>query len=191
MGCWGKHCRQVLKCWLDDRKTYNIKDFYMSQFIYRYNSSHWLPRFILPTQENGTKIWWSVCSLEIEIITLFTTQLLTASHASIHSLYTSMGSDKKFIVAWKSSKQIVHWILAAFLDLSIFTSQLFSWLQKGHVNRMSSASMFLFFGGGFLFDFLRPIFWQVYNALKIEVIIENKFALLWGEAQLCLPYVCL
>ena len=22
-------------------------------------------------------------------------------------------------------------------------------------------------------------------------IIRNKFALLWGEAQLCLPYVCL
>ena len=22
-------------------------------------------------------------------------------------------------------------------------------------------------------------------------IVKNKFALLWGEAQLCLPYVCI
>ena len=38
------------------------------------------------------------------------------------------------------------------------------------------------------------------NAMKIQNIINygenieynlDKFALLWGEAQLCLPYVCL
>ena len=27
---------------------------------------------------------------------------------------------------------------------------------------------------------------EIYN-----ISIKNKFALLWGEAQLCLPYVCL
>merc|ERR1719500_690397 len=71
-------------------------------------------------------------------------QLLTASQASIHSLYTSTGSDRKLIVAWKSSRQTVHWILAACLLLSIFTSQDFSWLQNGQVNWVSNASMFFF-----------------------------------------------
>lgn len=39
----------------------------------------------------------------------------------------------------------------------IRTSQLFSWLQKGQLNCVSKGSIALLFGGGFLFDFLRPI----------------------------------
>ena len=37
------------------------------------------------------------------------------------------------------------------------TSQAFSWLQKGQVNWVSSASMFFFLASGFLEDFRRPI----------------------------------
>lgn len=39
----------------------------------------------------------------------------------------------------------------------IFTSQDFSWLQKGQVNWVSRVPVIFFFGGGFRFDFLRPI----------------------------------
>ena len=31
----------------------------------------------------------------------------------------------------------------------------------------------------------------VVGAEHFRKYIKNKFALLWGEAQLCLPYVCL
>lgn len=40
---------------------------------------------------------------------------------------------------------------------SIFTSQDFSWLQKGQVNWVSRVPVIFFFGGGFRLDFLRPI----------------------------------
>ena len=33
--------------------------------------------------------------------------------------------------------------------------------------------------------------WLALGSNKTLTIIVNKFALLWGEAQLCLPYVCL
>lgn len=39
----------------------------------------------------------------------------------------------------------------------IFTSQDFSWLQKGQVNWVSRVPVIFFFGGGFRFDFLRPM----------------------------------
>ena len=32
---------------------------------------------------------------------------------------------------------------------------------------------------------------KVFTTLLQLLIITNKFSLLWGEAQLCLPYVCL
>ena len=31
---------------------------------------------------------------------------------------------------------------------------------------------------------------QCYTNRALVIINVNKFALLWGEAQLCLPYVC-
>lgn len=40
---------------------------------------------------------------------------------------------------------------------SIFTSQDFSWLQKGQVNWVSRVPVIFFLGGGFLLDFLRPM----------------------------------
>lgn len=39
----------------------------------------------------------------------------------------------------------------------IFTSQLFSWLQNGQLNSWSKGSIALRLGGGFRFDFLRPM----------------------------------
>lgn len=39
----------------------------------------------------------------------------------------------------------------------IFTSQDFSWLQKGQVNWVSRVPVIFFLGGGFRFDFLRPM----------------------------------
>jgi len=40
---------------------------------------------------------------------------------------------------------------------SIFTSQDFSWLQNGQVNWVSRVPVIFFLGGGFRFDFLRPM----------------------------------
>lgn len=42
-----------------------------------------------------------------------------SSAASIHALYTSTGSDKKFIVVWNLSEQTRQEIKAEFLDLSL------------------------------------------------------------------------
>lgn len=39
----------------------------------------------------------------------------------------------------------------------IFTSQDFSWLQKGQVNWVSKVPVIFFLGGGFRLDFLRPM----------------------------------
>ena len=47
--------------------------------------------------------------------------------------------------------------LFSFLVTYILTSQDFSWLQNGQVNWTSRLPVIFFFGGGFLFDFLRPI----------------------------------
>ena len=82
---------------------------------------------------------------------------LAASQASIHSLNTSMGSERKLIFAWKSSKHFVHWTRPVFLSLSIFTSQDFSWLQKGQSKIWSKTSIFLLVGA-WRFDFRLPIF---------------------------------
>lgn len=108
---------------------------------------------------------------------------MAVSHASIQSLYTSTGSDKKLIVVWKSSIQTRHVIRAEFRLLSlkseidnikqvtflvehssnnsklnyILTSHDLSWLQKGQVNWESRGSIALRFGGGFLLDLRRPI----------------------------------
>ena len=108
---------------------------------------------------------------------------------------------------WKSSRQTVHWILAACLLLSIFTytdlvmslwtyqnnkrfkqvytvqtSQDFSWLQNGQVNWVSSASMFFFRASGFRFDFLRPILSfgaQIWNVSKILGIVVSHSQFKW------------
>lgn len=58
---------------------------------------------------------------------------------------------------WNSSKQTVHDIIPVFRVRSILTSQDFSWLQKGQVNWVSKLPVSFFLGGGFLFDFRRPI----------------------------------
>lgn len=62
------------------------------------------------------------------------------------------------------------------MQTHIFTSHDFSWLQNGQLNWMSSGSMFLRFGGGFLFALRRPIFLAVSrlrrslpNALKLRL----------------------
>lgn len=47
----------------------------------------------------------------------------------------------------------VHYWFVAY----ILTSQDFSWLQNGHVNCVSRFPVIFFLGGGFRFDFLRPI----------------------------------
>lgn len=39
----------------------------------------------------------------------------------------------------------------------IFTSQDFSWLQKGQVNWVSKVPVIFFLGGGFRLDFLHPM----------------------------------
>jgi len=50
---------------------------------------------------------------------ILTNNQLAVSQASIQSLYTSKGSDSRFIVVWKSSKQTLQVILAVLLDLSL------------------------------------------------------------------------
>ena len=82
---------------------------------------------------------------------------LAASQASTHSLNTSMGSERKLIFAWKSSKHFVHCTRPVFLSLSIFTSQDFSWLQNGQSKIWSKTSIFRL-GGAERFDFRLPIF---------------------------------
>lgn len=45
----------------------------------------------------------------------------------------------------------------ALFPIHIFTSQDFSWLQKGQVNWVSRVPVIFFLGGGFRLDFLRPM----------------------------------
>lgn len=58
---------------------------------------------------------------------------------------------------WNSSRHTVQEMTPVFRARSIFTSQDFSWLQKGQVNWVSRVPVIFFFGGGFRLDFLRPI----------------------------------
>ena len=69
--------------------------------------------FVKSIEANRRKLFWNTCAY---------CYWLAASQASIHSLYTSIGSERKFIVAWKSSIQTEHWILPVLRVFSIFTS---------------------------------------------------------------------
>lgn len=67
----------------------------------------------------------------------------------------------------------------------IFTSHEFSWLQNGQLNCWSNGSIAFLLGGGFLLDFLLPIFYRslkqiktvcIYNLLllyKLENVMNN------------------
>lgn len=86
------------------------------------------------------------------------------------------------MVVWNRSEHTLQLISAEFRDLSlkivvreknsgcigeiayIFTSQLFSWLQNGQLNIWSKGSIARRLGGGFRFDFLRPMLnWFLFN----------------------------
>lgn len=59
---------------------------------------------------------------------------------------------------------------------SIFTSQDFSWLQKGQVNWVSRVPVIFFFGGGFRLDFLRPI-----TAEGIKPVVQRTGVRGWQQ----------
>lgn len=58
-------------------------------------------------------------------------------------------------VNMKAIMKMQRWKMSTWTH--IFTSQDFSWLQNGQLNVASSGWIARFFGGGFLFDFRRPI----------------------------------
>ena len=64
------------------------------------------------------------------------------------------------MAAWKSSEHTVHWIRPVFRLFSIFTSQLFSWLQNGQSNIVSKATMVWRLGPAERLDLRLPIFKQ-------------------------------
>lgn len=85
-------------------------------------------------------------------------ELLQANAARYYSCISSSFPGKK------KSQYLSRVVHDAYLSVAkssgatyILTSQDFSWLQNGQVNWVSRLPVIFFLGGGFLFDFLRPI----------------------------------
>ena len=124
------------------------------------------------------KFWWYYYKIKWNLFWQkhYLSLTLASSQASTHSLKTSMGSERKLIFAWKSSKHFVHWTRPVFLSLSIFTSQDFSWLQNGQSKIWSKTSIFRL-GGAERFDFRLPIFlWyfgpDIYNKINSKIKLD-------------------
>ena len=62
-----------------------------------------------------------------------------------------------------------------FISAHILTSHDFSWLQNGHVNSVSRAPVIFFFGGAFLFDFLRPIACTLFSTHQLINDSSNEY----------------
>lgn len=86
------------------------------------------------------------------------------------------GKELVFYCLWCISQLVMEQCDVTSRGTYILTSQDFSWLQNGQVNWVSRLPVIFFLGGGFLFDFLRPISSLVYPAgKKMNCIITFFF----------------
>lgn len=107
-------------------------------------------------------------------------ELLQANAAWYNSCVAGSFPAKQQFRSCCSGCISLYFYRKAFWVTYILTSQDFSWLQNGQVNWMSRLPVIFFLGGGFLFDFLRPISGVVYLQKKQ---LNNSLFVFFGFHQ--------